>query len=358
MPKTLGNEQHLEAYRGLRKPAWRLELAGRLPPHRKHRLVREADADVRAVHHFQLLRARGKSGKTRAEALYPAIAAAFALNQDEARCTAAKILTLGGCERSEIAARLGVEEQILEKWESLFFDVREWRDAVGWIHHHVIQPEYDRENGQLASKMKAATAGGPIVARAILDLESRVPVTAAEKLFDRQLALHLKLDAALELPLSTNREKMFFIKLYAQLQWQEKRLKLTERKLEKQCAEAHARQERTRIRLEMTEQRATARAAERARRQHERELVKAVVQQQCEHLAARRQDQLRAEQEAAAARAAASPLSALAWGSTGGSTALPSRDGGSGTQAENQPVDRGDSSWIVVSGSRVGCYTV
>ena len=77
---------------------------------------------------------RADSGQNRAKAHYPAIAGAYALNQDETKCAAEKILTLGGSQRAETAAQLDIEEDILEKWESLFFDVRQGRDAVTWIH--------------------------------------------------------------------------------------------------------------------------------------------------------------------------------------------------------------------------------
>lgn len=53
MLRKSDNEKYVQAYRGLRGPAWRLALAAELPPNRMHRLVCEADPDVRDVHHFQ-----------------------------------------------------------------------------------------------------------------------------------------------------------------------------------------------------------------------------------------------------------------------------------------------------------------
>lgn len=338
MLRKSDNSKYVQAYRGLRGPAWRLALAAELPPNRMHRLVCEADPDVRDVHHFQQLCSRGDSGKSRAKAHYPAIAAAYGLNQDEAKCAAAKILTLGASQRGEIAARLDIEEDILEKWEGLVFDVRQGRDAVGWIHAQVIRPEQSRGNGQLASKMKAAVAGGPVVAQAILDLDSRMPVTAGEKLFDRKLTLHLKFDEAAELSLSTNREKMFFMKLYVELQSQENRLKLAERKLERRCAEARDKLELAKIRMEAVQQRKAARAAAHARCRRERELKKAKKQAQREYLAAQQRAQLRSEQKGAVARAAASPLSGLIWGSKVGSVPLTSMDDEMAKQARSESV--------------------
>ncbi|NLX96911.1 MAG: hypothetical protein GXY83_12110 [Rhodopirellula sp.] len=104
------------------------------------------------------------------------------------------------------------------------FDVRQSLEAAGWIYTHVILPEGD--DSPLASRTKAALAGGPDVARAIVDLESHGAVTAGQKLFDRKLKLDLKLAEAVELPLATNREKMFFIKLNMDLMAREQRLEL------------------------------------------------------------------------------------------------------------------------------------
>jgi hypothetical protein len=97
-------QQQLSAYRALRGPAWRLSRAAELPPNRTHRRVDAADPAVREVHHFQQLCREGDAGRTRAEARYPAIAGAYALNRDETKSEAAKILTLGDCPRGEIAA--------------------------------------------------------------------------------------------------------------------------------------------------------------------------------------------------------------------------------------------------------------
>ncbi len=141
MSKNPNNERFLQGYHGLRGPAWRLELARDLPANRLHRLVRKADPDVRDVHHYRQLQMRGDPGRTRAKAIYPLIAAAYALSQDKEKSAAAMLLTVGGCRRDEIAVRLAIDEVVLQKWESLFFDVRESREAVGWIHIHVIEPQ-------------------------------------------------------------------------------------------------------------------------------------------------------------------------------------------------------------------------
>jgi len=186
--------------------------------------------------------------------------------------------------------------------------------------------------------MKAAVAGGPVVAQAVLDLESRVPVTAGEKLFDRKLALHLKFDEAVALPLRTDREKMFFIRRYVDLQMQENRLKIAERKLERRCDEARDKLELAKIRIEAVQQLEAQRAAAHARRRHEHELEKAMKQEQREYLAAQQWAQLRAEQKDANARAAASPLSALTWGSKFGSVPLMSMDDEMARQAKPESV--------------------
>jgi hypothetical protein len=254
--------------------------------------------------------------------------------------------------------RLGVDEHVIEKWESLFFDVRESREAVDWIFIHIIGPERERGNDQLASKMKAALAGGPVAARAILDLESRMPVTAGEKLFDRKLALSLKLDAALQVRLDTSREKISFIRLCDQLRLRERRLKLAERKFEMRCAEARDKQQRAEIRRELAEQR----AAQRAERDRKKELARVAAQKARAFVIAQEEAQLQAEWEAAAARAAACPLSALTWGPTGDSKVSSSKTDACDERADAAFVDETatqapNDEDMGVSASNEGCWS-
>lgn len=281
------DELDIQQYQGWPGPAWRLEMAAALPADRTNTLVLGAEKAIQDVHHFLLL-CQGDAGQTHAKAAYPVIAAAYEFHRDKAKSTLAKIMVLGGCETREIAGRLELDEQILATWERLFFDVRQGLEAVGWIYAHVIMPEQD--NSLLTSQMKAAVAGGPDIARAIVNLESHRAVSVGQKLFERKLKLDLKLTAAVELPLSTNREKMFFIRLNTRLMAQEERLKLAREKLAMQCAAWSW-----------------------------------------------WQAQLRAEREAAAARAAACPLSKLKWASPA-DAATPSLHGEMDTKARVETV--------------------
>ncbi len=70
-------------------------------------------------------------------------------------------------------------------------DVRGCRNAVGWFAAHVIGPELAAGRSELAAKLKLVAAVGPVGAQAVLDVGSRVPVTAGEHLFQRKLRLHL-----------------------------------------------------------------------------------------------------------------------------------------------------------------------
>jgi hypothetical protein len=68
MSRIFDNEKFLKPYRTFKGPAWRQKLADELPPDRHHQLVREAERDVRDLHHFRLLCAGGESGKEQAAA--------------------------------------------------------------------------------------------------------------------------------------------------------------------------------------------------------------------------------------------------------------------------------------------------
>jgi hypothetical protein len=325
---------YLREYCGLRGPAWRAEEAAKLAHGEEHSSVDGVDTHVMELHRFQRACSQGKAERARARAGCPAIAAACEFSQDDGAVACAKILTLGACQRSEIAERLGISEDTLEMWECLFFDVRTGLASTAWVQAQVIQPEIDRGDLELASKIKAAWAGGPTVAWGILDLGSRIPITVGEKLFDRSLTLHLNLDQAAAVPLQTNRAKIAFLKSCADLQLRERRLELEKQRFAQRCAEARDKHEEAKIRLEMTEQRAAAREAARVRRRLKLQLQKAKENESLMLLAARRQAQLQAEERAAVARAAACPLAALTWKSPVASDAPAAKGDAQDVQSE------------------------
>jgi hypothetical protein len=295
-----------DSYRLLRGPAWRLALAAALPENRLNTHVRRADEPTRALHQFRLLDAEGGAAQAEARRRYPHVAAAYRLEADEDARTTARILALGGCPSAEIAQRLARDEATIRRWEALFFDVRHGLEATGWIRWHVVAPEERRGDYARAARFKAAAAGGRAMARALLDLESRAPLSAGEKLFMRKLAFHLRMDEVMARPMETQQEKIFFVRWASNLQRQRARLQHEKKKLAQRCLEA-------RRKHEAAEQRRKAKAAERA----ERERAKAAqhnarVQAQEMHAALRR-EWYQARLRAADAREGSSALAQLRW---------------------------------------------
>ncbi len=302
--------------RGLKGPAWRWRLAAELPSQGARRLMRSFDQNVRDAHDYRRLCRQGEQGRKRAASRYPWIAAAEAINTDPARVGQLKIAVLGELDRAEIARRFGLDQRAIEAWESLFFDARGAREQTGWIRAHVIQPEIAAGRDSLAARLKLVASAGPSAARAVLDADGRVPLDAAERLFDRRLKLHLKFDAAVAMPLKTDRQKMSFLRMYTDLTLRERRLCLEERELQERCLEALRKHERAKVRLERADKRAREREAKMARRANRRALRREQERQITQLEQAWQQRWHVQQQRAAAARAASSPLARLRWGAS------------------------------------------
>ena len=82
----------------------------------------------------------------------------------------------------------------------------------------------------------------------------------AQRLYNQRLTLQLKFSAAANLSVDTDREKMFFLRTYAEMQYKENRLRLAERKLALHCQEALNRKELANAAYEAESQAAAARA--------------------------------------------------------------------------------------------------
>jgi hypothetical protein len=121
--------------------------------------------------------------------------------------------------------------------------------------------------------------------------------------------LGLKFSIAMQIPLRTDRQKMFFIRNYNELLYAERRLEIAERRLAQRCQEAMNKHELAKIRREAAQERAERKAAADARRTEQRELKRLARERQI----AQRRDRDLAENQAAAARAASSPLAQIEW---------------------------------------------
>lgn len=304
---------HSLALRGLQGPAHRWKTAEELPPCRFDPLVQCQDQYVQSAHHFQQLAKRGTAGTAYAAALYPQIAEALLLDQEKTKVDRMKIGVLGDLAWEEIARDVGADVEVVKTWSALFYDAGGSREAIGWVADHIVQPELDAGNVELATKLRLVAAVGPVGARAALDLDSHVPVTAGGQLFRRKLQLSLRYDQALAM--TEGPEYHFrFVKHYGNLKMQEARLQVAERKLTERCTAALRKHELAKIRLEIALEHEKGRSAVREVRKAE---TAALVQEGKQYEAALAAERLRAfdraEQQAAAARAATSPLSKLRW---------------------------------------------
>ena len=170
----------------------------------------------------------GPGGATFAAAKDPIVDAAVRLWDNEAISEQLQVLTIADCPRDEIASRLHLDERVIAVAEQLFFDVRWSLKASGWTSCHVIVPMIRAGTVDLASKLKLAYFGGPVIARAILEARVRVPGEEAARLFGREVLLQLKAQEALEAPLGEG-ERIEFLKLYLQYDVERQRLDLEPR---------------------------------------------------------------------------------------------------------------------------------
>jgi hypothetical protein len=211
---------------------------------------------------FYALCAGGADGNLRATKKYPHLAQAILLHEDATKTDVMKLLILVDAPPTTIAQRVGVEPVVVEAWERLFFDVRDLRSAVGWISGQVIEAEYQGGYAALAARMKLALTAGVEGVNAILVLDQGAPVDEAERLFQRQLKLHLKFDEAVNMPFTSERSRMGFIQVYIDLLSEERRLELAGKQLAARCAAARDRYELAKMRLKATQERAAMKAKE------------------------------------------------------------------------------------------------
>lgn len=308
-----GTFDYARAECGQRGPAWLWDLAGELDDCPSQRILERYGSSLDDVRHYRQLCGLGPPGRQQAEGLFPLIAAAECLNHDIEKTKLLKIAVLGEIDQDEIVRRLGVEKHLLQAWEQAFFAARGNRSSIDWIRGHVIQPELNAGNAEFAARLKMAAAVGPVGARVILDADSRVPIDEGQRLFDRMIKLSLKFDAAAELSISSQEERIHFSRLHVALQHQSQQLRLARERLEQKCREASDRHELAKIRLEMAQQREARRVDKQARRREERSVHRDGELHSEDLLAERKQAARQAQREAMEARAAESPLAQLHW---------------------------------------------
>ena len=307
MTAAVPNTNLLRYHRSLLGPAWGMKLAHTLRPD-SGLLGRGAEnAPLRDAVQYRALRAEGLD----AEALrrYPLIAAAEALNAHPEQVEPLQLMVVVDLSPAEICQRSSLEQDVLDCWEQLFFDVRDLRRAHDWLSNHLISQERKQGNGRHAARLTLALMAGPKAVRAMLDTDSDQPIDEAERLFQRHLKLHVKFEEAANLPLVTERDYWRFPKLYLSLTQAEQRLEFARAQLEQRSLERRERHEHARLRLELLR----AKAGGAQPRQHDPATSRPGAPPSTEEVKLEEYRAL-AEGKALSARMAASPLSNLTWG--------------------------------------------
>lgn len=312
MLPTTHTSDRFRTRRGARGPAWRWELANSSFPDSRLPEPFALDAHVAAAHAF--VTAARLDGPSAAVERRPEIATAIDVNEIRPLRESLQLLALAACPRAEMANQLILDEATIETWERVFFDVRESLTAVGWVFSSVIRPAQLNGNGTFAAKLKAVYAGGPVVARALLDGETRISTVPGERLFDREMQLHLREDEALQVPLDSPRHALRFLKLSWRYQTECQRLELDKQKFAAACRENQRKHAIRLLRVELAHEKEQQRQEAKRRRVEQRkqqQQAKIALQAALEQ---RWRDQQMVSQQAAEQRAMYSPLAQLTWG--------------------------------------------
>jgi hypothetical protein len=137
---------------------------------------------------------------------------------------------LADCDQVEIATRLGLRIEVVRTIEELYFDVRPMLDSVFWIVSKVIGGARAENDVEFVSRMKLAFFGGPHAVRAVLDANEIVPLEPAEQASLATVALFVKVQEVLALPV-TSEHSLDFLKASAEIRLGEQRIALEREKL-------------------------------------------------------------------------------------------------------------------------------
>jgi hypothetical protein len=178
------SQMDLIPWRGRNGPAWRHIMARNSAG--SSRRLRVMDRLTVDVFRYLSLNSRGGDWVLIAARAFPRIAEVFQVHEDNRLVDSLRIMILGQLDIAEIIARTGLSTKILRLWRAIFFDLNVGKDPLGWQLNHVVWPELDAGNRQLAGNLHTARCGLPRVARRILDGPPKVPTNATE---DAKLAL-------------------------------------------------------------------------------------------------------------------------------------------------------------------------
>lgn len=304
-------EEFARYRRAMYGPAWRAMMADKLEIRPGSPVFDLLDETLIGYGKYRRLKGPDGEGAERAANADPFFATAERLNDDSEKTAILKMMVVADMPHDEMRTRTEIDIELLKIWESLFFDARTKGQAINWLAQQVVNREIKAGNSELAAKLRMAIVGGPVAVRGMLDMVTGVSLDEADRLFQRRLKLSMKLDMAANMPIDTDKQRMFFMNLHVDLMEQEKRLALAEQKFTQRCAEARDRFELAKMRLEQAAEFRAIRLSEKQRKAELRAFRRADRRQAEQELAGYQEV---AERKAMECRIAESPLAKLCWG--------------------------------------------
>jgi hypothetical protein len=195
-------EPHCKNERNFLGPNWRTKLAIELATSGRRARPGQQDHLVGRAAEYHRLRGAADRRLEAFEAKSCSIAEAEAAWNDPAIRGDLQLLVLANCDQDEIATRLGLRIEVVQMIEDLRFDVRPMLDSVFWIVSMVIGRAGDDRDPGFVSRMKLSYFGGRHAVRAILDANESVPLEPAEQASLATVALFVKLQEVLALPVT------------------------------------------------------------------------------------------------------------------------------------------------------------
>lgn len=190
-------------------PYWRQDAAQALSPRRA--LRSDVDPLVLQLYEYQQEQAQAPPPTT---TRYPAIEAAVLVNRaDDVVVESLQLLSLAGATSQQIAARTGLEELVINTWQSLFFDIGDWREASDWLFHVVERARWT--NPRRSSRMRFAITAGLVGLDALLAAETKLPADEAGQLEQRRLRLFFLAAESFDALARTPENDIELMKLYA-----------------------------------------------------------------------------------------------------------------------------------------------
>ena len=301
-----------EMRRSIDGPAWRSQLAQSLAASPKASWQEVSDELVHQLAGFYQLLVADRTDGRQTTKQYPVIATAKSLWENPEIRKQFIILTLGDCDHDLIAKRLQIDLKTLKTMEALFFDIRNSREATGWINAHVILPESKAGHIDLAIKYRHAYWGGAKVAEWTLETGKGLLGDSVQQIAEQEQRLQMKCLAALEMPLTNSKETLQFLRISLNHQHRLKRLEF-----EKEQFRGRAEHEIRKCGLAERRQRNAERQLEQrivvAQRKQERKLIKEERERLSAIQESIQQQRQYSEHLQRIVRANQSPLGSLTW---------------------------------------------